>query len=134
MQIQFVTKKVDGAYEVALLVDGMFKRSGVGPDVLALLVKLVGPIIKSRQDEGTEVAVNIGVLTAAEVERGEARQERDRATREAAQEAQEIAALTEAVKKEKDARDAAIIEAQMKTGVAALDELFGPEVETPDVG
>jgi hypothetical protein len=114
MQIQFVTKRVDGAYEVALLVDGMFKRSGVGPDVLTLLTKLVGPILKSRQDEGTEVAVNIGILTAAEVARGEARQERDRATREAEQEAQEIAALTESVKKEKAARDAATIEAQMK--------------------
>jgi hypothetical protein len=124
MQIQFATKKVDGAYEVALLVDGMFKRSGVGKDVLALLTKLVGPILASKQDEGTEVAVNIGILTAAEVAREETRQERKRQTQEAEQEAQEIAALTAATKKEKDARGEAIIEANMKVETRPLAEVL----------
>jgi hypothetical protein len=90
--------------------------------VLALLTKLVGPILASKQDEGTEVAVNIGILTAAEVTREEARQERQRATKEAEQEAQEIATLTAAVKREKDARGEALIESHMKVVTKPLAE------------
>lgn len=106
MQLQFATKKVDGAYEVALLVDGLFKRSAVGKDIMPLLTKLVAPIIASKEAEGTEIGVTIGILTASEVAREEARQERIRQTKEAEQEAAEIEALTAAVKREKAARDA----------------------------
>jgi len=112
VQIQFATKRVDGAYEVALLVDGLFKRSAVGKDVLALLAKLVSPIIASKEGEGTEIGVNIGILTATEAAREEARQERQRQTKEAEAEAQEIERLTAAVKREKEARAAGLVEAQ----------------------
>lgn len=108
MQIQFVTKRIEGTYEVALLVDGLFKRSATGTDVLALLTKLTSPIIASQEADGTEVAVTIGILTAAEVAREEARQERARQTKEAEAEAQAIEALTLAVKREQDARAAGL--------------------------
>lgn len=103
MQIHFATKKVDGAYEVALMVDGMFKRSAIGKDVLSLLNKLVGPIITSKEAEGVEIAVSIGILTAAEVAREEARQDRARQTKDAEVEAMEIERLTTALKRERDA-------------------------------
>lgn len=111
MQIQFATKKVMGAYEVAVIVDGKFKRSGAGQDVLVLLTKLVGPIIASVDGEGTEIAVNIAALTAAEVEREEARDQRVRQTQQAEAEAQAIERLTAAVKREKEARAAGTVEA-----------------------
>jgi hypothetical protein len=119
MQITFATKMIDGGYEVALLVDNQFKRSGAGKDVLALLQKLAGPIITSASGEGTEIVVNMGIHSGAEVARLEARRERERQTQEAEAEAKEIEALTAAVKHEADARVAAM--AAVATETASLD-------------
>lgn len=112
MQIQFVTKKVDGVYEVAVIVDGKFKRSGSGKDVMSLLTKLCGPIVATLDAEGTVVDVNIAVLTEAEFARTEAREARARQTQEAENEATEIERLTAAVKREKAARTAGLYETQ----------------------
>lgn len=106
MNIQFVTKRVDGVYEVAVIVDGKFKRSGSGPDVLALLQRLCGPIIAPLNHDGTEVSVVLTVLTELEVMREADKEARARQTQEAEAEAVEIEKLTAAINRELEARKA----------------------------
>lgn len=103
MQIQFATKKVDGVYEVALIVDGKFQRSGSGKDVLQLLSRLAGPVLATKQEDGSEVVVTIAISTAAEVARAERSAERQRETAAAEQEATELTRLNEAQVKEANA-------------------------------
>jgi len=114
--MQFATKRVNGNYEVALIVDGSFQRSGVGPDVLALLNKLAGPIMSSLDGDGVEVVVNITAMSAIEVVRANLRLARQRAIAEAEAEAGEIEKLTAAAAREKAARQAGIVESQMVQG------------------
>jgi len=116
VQIQFATMRVDGGYEAALIVDGKFKRSGTSKSVTDLFVKLVGPILAVNQEDGTEIAVNVALLTAAESARIETRARREAQASEAEAEATEIERLTAAVKREKEARQAALIETQTVQG------------------
>jgi hypothetical protein len=106
MRIQFATKRVDGQYEAALIVDNKFSRSGSGKSITDLFVKLAGPVLAAVQEEGTEIAVDVGIMTPVEAARQLAREQRAQATREAEEEAKEIEALTAAVEREKKAREA----------------------------
>ena len=104
MNIQFATKKVDSGYEAALIIDGKFKRSGAAPSVSDLFVKLCGPILAVDQRDGAEVAVNVTIMTAEEVERMDLREARARQTAEADAEATELEKLNVAVAREQKAR------------------------------
>ena len=72
IQIQFVATKVDGQYEPALIVDGKFRRSSHGDSVPKLFNVLAGPFLAFDQEDGAEIAVNIGILSARDVVHAEA--------------------------------------------------------------
>lgn len=104
MQIQFLTRKTEGQYEAALIVDNKFRRSASSRSVTDLMTKLLGPLLSQEQEEGTEIAVSVGILTAAEVARAESREDRARKTAESEAEAAELARLQAALDAEAAAR------------------------------
>ena len=108
MQIQFATRKCDGGFEAALIVDGKFQRSGSSRSVMDLFSKLCGPLLAVEQNDGAEIAVNITILSAAEASREELRMQRARQASEAEQEANEIEKLTKALTREAEARATAL--------------------------
>jgi hypothetical protein len=66
MKIQFVTKKVDGQFEAATIVDGRFDHAATADSIAKVFSKLVGPFLTMQQEEGTEVAVEVNILSALE--------------------------------------------------------------------
>lgn len=116
MQITFATKKIDGQYEAALVIDNKFTRAASGRSLTDLLLKLIGPILSQDMQDGTEVSVRTEIATPAEIERINASEKRERETAQANAEAAEIEKLTLAVQREKSAREAALVEANIAGG------------------
>lgn len=68
MQIQFAAKKVGDVFEVALIVDGKFQRATTGKTIMGTFDKLVGPVLTSATDNGSEVAITIAIIPPEKVQ------------------------------------------------------------------
>jgi len=64
MRIQFVATKVDSKYEVALVVDGKFRRAVSGESLNTLFSQLVGPFLAIGHENGVEVQIETTVTSA----------------------------------------------------------------------
>jgi hypothetical protein len=106
MQITVALKRQDGAFDAVLIIDQKFTRSASGKSITDLFTKLAGALLVAQTADVEEVAINVGFLTKAEVERGEASVKRQRETAEAEAEAVELEKLVVARAREQAARDA----------------------------
>lgn len=104
MQIVLAIKRVDKVHEAALIIDNKFTRSATSASASDLLTRLLGPVLSIDRGDGVEIAINVAILTAAEVERMEARVTRERKIDEARQEAEQLETLNQARKREEAAR------------------------------
>lgn len=67
MQITVAAKRIDEKWEAALIIEGRFTRALVEKSLSDLVAKAVGPILSAPLAEGSEVAINIAILTAEEM-------------------------------------------------------------------
>jgi hypothetical protein len=104
MQIVIAAKKLEGAYEAALLVDQKFNRSKTSKSLNDVVMKLLAPIFSIEREDGTEVAVSVAILTAAEVLRAEERERQQRELAETTAEAERLEQLKAAKEREQKAR------------------------------
>jgi hypothetical protein len=104
MNLTVAMRKVDGQYEGALIIDQKFTRSTSSKSANDLVSRLLGPILSAEQEDGAEIALNVAILTVAEVRRVEDRQNQARETEEALAEAKSLEARNAAMKREEAAR------------------------------
>jgi len=97
-------RKNDGTMEAALFIDNKYTRSAQGKSITELFTKLAGPLLSQPVEEGTELAINIGVLTPVEAARVERRLKREKETAEAIVEAEEQEKLNAALDREAKAK------------------------------
>jgi hypothetical protein len=62
MVIQFAAKKIDGAYEAALIVDGNFQRAGKGASVEYLFGAMAGTLLEAAtQKDGMVASITVNI-------------------------------------------------------------------------
>lgn len=71
-RIELALTKVGGQWEAGLLVDGKFRRSYVGPDIMNIATRSLAPILQHVQEEGVDVLFQVGI-NPPEGEQGEVR-------------------------------------------------------------
>jgi hypothetical protein len=96
-------KRTDNLFEGALIIDQKFTRSASGKSAGDLFQKLAGALLVAQSETAEEIAITIGVLTKAEVDRMERKAARDKEIMASEIEAQEVERLKAAVKRLADA-------------------------------
>lgn len=99
MTLTFASRKIKGQFEAALIVDNRFQGVGKGQSALELLTQLLAPYLDIEQKDGADLAVNLTIRTADEVEDDHARDARAKQIAEAKAANEQLTALVEGQKK-----------------------------------